>query len=125
MKNKILKDLINIFTSLGFGHEKRITPIGFTSGRNIPIAQFRLFIPNDSGYEESGDMWEYNIINISDEFIRVESAGVTRADKRYLYVNMDYMLDISDGYGSVWSMLSKRPYLNEKIREIKLNQILS
>ena len=91
MKNKILKDLINIFTSLGFGHEKRITPIGFTSGRNIPIAQFRLFIPNDSGYEESGDMWEYNIINISDEFIRVESAGVTRADKRYLYVYVRYI----------------------------------
>lgn len=62
MKNKILKDLINIFTSLGFGHEKRITPIGFTSDRNIPIAQFRLFIPNDSEYEEAGDTRELGFI---------------------------------------------------------------
>jgi hypothetical protein len=120
MKNKILKDLIDIFASLGFVYD--------------PIVQFRLFIPNDSGYEEAGDMWEYNIINISDEFIRVESTGVAKADKRYGYVKMDYTLNISDitihtkplinNYGPVWSMLSKRPYLNEKIREMKLNNIL-
>ncbi len=121
MKNKILKDLIDIFTSLGFVYEKRI--------------QFRLFIPDDSGYEEAGDMWEYNIIDISNGFIRVESTGVAKADKRYDgYVKMDYMLNISDitihtkplinNYTSVWSMLSKRPYLNEKIREMKLNNIL-
>ena len=125
MKDKILKDIIDIFTSLGFGHEKRIGQSYWISGENFPIAQFRLFIPDDSRYEEAGDMWEYNIIDISGEFIRVESNGVAKPDKRYGYVKMDYTLNISDGYGSVWSMLSKRPYLNEKIREMKLNNILS
>ena len=105
--------IVDIFIALGFEKpEHYILPL-----------RLEYKVPLDSTYEEAGDSWYYTITSITDEFITVQSFGFSKS-VIYSYKTMDYTLNISNGLGSVWDMLSRRDTFKVKIRDIKIDKLL-
>ena len=113
----MIEDIVDIFIAVGF------KTTGPPEHYILPL-KLEYIVPLDSTYEEAGDKWYYTITSITDEFITVESSGVTNHLKKYGYKNMDYTLNISNGLYSVWDMLSRRDIFKAKIRDIKIDKIL-